>query len=68
MQNFIDLFGRKPGNVLSDCKLGETLRKFRNEKAHMAIVREAPDWVEIKHGARVSDRWNHVCGCSLFTE
>ena len=54
MQNFLGLFGRKPGNVLSDCKLGETLRKFRDDKSHMAIVRQAPNWVDIKGGAQVS--------------
>jgi CBS domain containing-hemolysin-like protein len=36
----MDLFGRKPGVVWHDSKLGETLSMFRQEKSHMAVVRD----------------------------
>ena len=36
----MDLFGRKPAVVWHDSKLGETLSMFRQEKSHMAIVRD----------------------------
>lgn len=42
------MFGRKPAVVWHDDKLGETLSMFRNERAHMALVRtvvEAADGV-----------------------
>ena len=40
MRSFMDLFGRKPAVVWHDSKLGETLSMFRQEKSHMAIVRD----------------------------
>ncbi len=40
VRNFIELFGRKPAVVWHDDKLGETLSKFKAERAHMAIVRD----------------------------
>ena len=40
MQGFLSLFGRKPGVVWHDNKLGETLGMFKQEKSHMAIVRD----------------------------
>lgn len=36
----MDLFGRKVPVVWYDQKLGETLRVFREERAHIAIVRD----------------------------
>lgn len=38
--NFIDLFGRRPIFVWHDDKLGQTLATFRNERAHLALVRD----------------------------
>eukprot|EP00981_Chlorochromonas_danica_P012184 scaffold4610_cov180-Ochromonas_danica.AAC.1 len=40
VENFIALFGRKPVVVWHDQSLGETLTTFRQERAHMAIVRD----------------------------
>eukprot|EP01031_Cornospumella_fuschlensis_P028941 gene28941-34930_t len=40
VENFIGVFGRKPMVVWHDQKLGETLQMFRQERAHMAIVRD----------------------------
>ncbi len=40
MRNFLDLFGRKPAVVWHDDKLGATLTLFKQERAHMAIVRD----------------------------
>lgn len=40
VRNFVNLFGRKPMVVWHDQKLGETLTMFRNERAHLAIVRD----------------------------
>ncbi len=40
MRNFIQLFGRKPAVVWHDDKLGETLSMFRQQRSHMAIVRD----------------------------
>jgi CBS domain containing-hemolysin-like protein len=36
----MELFGRKPAVVWHDSKLGETLSMFRQEKSHMAVVRD----------------------------
>jgi hypothetical protein len=36
----MDLFGRKAGVVWHDSKLGDTLNVFRQEKSHMAVVRD----------------------------
>jgi hypothetical protein len=43
----MELFGRKPGVVWHDSKLGETLSMFKREKAHMAIVRDVEDQGEV---------------------
>jgi hypothetical protein len=40
VRNFMELFGRKPAVVWHDSKLGETLSMFRQEKSHMAVVRD----------------------------
>ncbi len=40
IENFIGLFGRKPMTAWHDQALGETLASFRQERAHMAIVRD----------------------------
>ncbi len=47
IRNFISLFGRKPMVVWHDQKLGETLSMFRNERAHMAIVRDVENECEV---------------------
>jgi len=40
VEAFVDLFGRKPMVVWHDTSLGETLAMFRQEHAHLAIVRD----------------------------
>jgi CBS domain containing-hemolysin-like protein len=40
VRNFVELFGRKPAVVWHDDKLGETLSMFRQQRAHMALVRD----------------------------
>lgn len=40
ISNFVDMFGRRPIFVWHDDKLGETLSTFRNERAHLALVRD----------------------------
>ena len=40
MRNFVTLFGRTPAVVLVNGTLGETLNMFRNEGAHMALVKD----------------------------
>jgi CRP-like cAMP-binding protein len=40
ISNFVDMFGRRPIFVWHDDKLGVTLSTFRNERAHLALVRD----------------------------
>ncbi len=47
VQGFLSLFGRKPGVVWHDSKLGETLTMFKQEKSHMAIVRDVENEGEV---------------------
>ncbi len=47
MHGFLSLFGRKPGVVWHDNKLGETLGMFKQEKSHMAIVRDVESVGEV---------------------
>ncbi|KAJ1437700.1 hypothetical protein B484DRAFT_324434 [Ochromonadaceae sp. CCMP2298] len=53
VQNFMLLFGRKPAVVWHDQKLGETLAMFKREKAHMAVVRDAPCFGSVKIDRKV---------------
>eukprot|EP01033_Poteriospumella_lacustris_P004271 gene4269-3050_t len=46
ISNFVDMFGRKPIFVWHDDKLGETLATFRNERAHLALVRDVENQCE----------------------
>lgn len=47
VRNFINLFGRKPAVAWHDDKLGETLTLFRQQRAHMAIVRDVVNDEEV---------------------
>jgi metal transporter CNNM len=49
ISNFLDLFGRKPIFVWHDDKLGETLSTFRNERAHLALVRDVENEGDVSH-------------------
>jgi len=49
--NFIDLFGRRPIFVWHDDKLGQTLATFRNERAHLALVRDVESQGEVSRYA-----------------
>jgi CBS domain containing-hemolysin-like protein len=46
VRSFVELFGRKPAVIWHDSKLGETLTMFRQEKSHMAIVRDVVQLAE----------------------
>ena len=47
VQGFLSLFGRKPGVVWHDSKLGETLTMFKQEKSHMAVVRDVESAIDV---------------------
>lgn len=48
IENFISLFGRKPIVVWHDDKLGQTLATFRDERSHMAMVRDVDNSGEVR--------------------
>jgi CBS domain containing-hemolysin-like protein len=53
----MDLFGRKSMVVWHDSKLGETLNMFRQEKSHMAIVRDVECEGEVSADISVLNVW-----------
>jgi metal transporter CNNM len=53
MINFIELFGRKPIFVWHDDLLGDILSLFRQERAHLALVRDVENNTEVSALSRV---------------
>lgn len=61
VENFIALFGRKPVVVWHDQSLGETLTTFRQERAHMAIVRDVMSEGGVSYRVNYGLIWSYWC-------